>query len=585
MNLTGRSVSRSGLQIEGYHGADAVAILRSPGFQDKWRSLFARCPWASCMQLPEYVLTWYDYYGDESEPLVLASFSASGELQGLLTLAVDKQTRLLTFAGAHQAEYQVWLAPPGEQRFIGDALQRLGDLGFSVLQFKYAPAGTPLEWLSQEQHRWGRTTVLDQVRRPLMRIGGAEEIRDSLGKKSNRSRINRLERSGPLRFRQLHQPEELDVLADDIIQFTDFRQGAIHGSFPFRGDPRKYAFCRALMQFPGLIHVTAMTLADKVIAVHIGMVNGKQIASGIIAHSPFVAEHSPGKLHILYLGLLLAEQGVAEFDLTPGGDAYKERFATHHDHAYRMTVFLNRGAWLRHRASAVCMRGLKRLATILGIDSRKALAKASLTISRLSHVSLTQAVRRVWSTTEMRFYRMPVTQVPHQLPTEIVREGALSDLLCYQPAESWQPDKRTFLSTAMSRIEKGSRFYTRAEDGLLVHWGWLTIGQTRAHITEVQHEYEYPPRSAVLWDYYTHPNYQKREYLFNSLTLMLHELGKLQDLEFTYIAVQAENWPSRRVIEKVGFQYQDSIVRRKRFFSVQFSAPPVSNRGTQKIRL
>jgi RimJ/RimL family protein N-acetyltransferase len=113
----------------------------------------------------------------------------------------------------------------------------------------------------------------------------------------------------------------------------------------------------------------------------------------------------------------------------------------------------------------------------------------------------------------------------------------------------------------------------RSEDGLLVHYGWATVGETKGFITEVQHEYQYPPNSAVLWDYYTHPQYRERGFYSTSLRQMLHDVAGREGVEFIYIAVLSDNRASRSVIEKTGFEYQGSIIRRKRFGSETFSFP------------
>src|SRR5687768_18143535 len=49
---------------------------------------------------------------------------------------------------------------------------------------------------------------------------------------------------------------------------------------------------------------------------------------GINSFAAAYARYSPGIIHFLLLGKLLAEEGVAVFDLTPGADAYKDTLAT-----------------------------------------------------------------------------------------------------------------------------------------------------------------------------------------------------------------------------------------------------------------
>jgi CelD/BcsL family acetyltransferase involved in cellulose biosynthesis/RimJ/RimL family protein N-acetyltransferase len=575
------STLRADPNLQVNRGASALTLLCSADFLQRWKALFDACPWGTCFQLPEYGLTWYDFYQEAYEPLVVHQVASDGSLRGLLLLAEHKQTRNLTFAGAHQAEYQVWLALPGEQDFIENALLELRNRGFSRLQFTYVPTGTPLEWFVSGRLRWGRTSDLRPVRKPLMQVSDTEEIRTSLRKKSNKSRINRLQRRGPLTFQQVQTPDELDAFAESFTLYTDFRQGAAHGGCPFSDDPHKYPFHRALLQYPDLIHVTVLKAGEELIAAHIGMVNRREVTLGIIAHSPFVAADSPGKLLVLYLGLLLSDQGISEFDLTPGGDSYKDRFATHYSEAYQLTVFLDRQLWWRSGACAGCVGAAKESAKCLRLDPRRVVAKASALgrgISRISFSSLVRWADRVtarwlWSTTEMRFYRMTASQA-QQMPTDAkISEGSIADLLCYVPFERGQPSKQAFLNSALNRIDKGSLIYSRSEDGLLVHCGWAKVGETKSFITEVQHEYEYPPDSAVLSDYYTHPQYRGRGFYSSSLRQMLHDVAGREGVEFIYIAVLSDNRASRSVIEKTGFEYQGSIIRRKRFRSETYSLP------------
>jgi CelD/BcsL family acetyltransferase involved in cellulose biosynthesis len=59
----------------------------------------------------------------------------------------------------------------------------------------------------------------------------------------------------------------------------------------------------------------------------------------VITHAEAFARYSPGSVLIFQLASQLAGQGYKYFDLTPGDDAYKERFATAHDEAFFARVF------------------------------------------------------------------------------------------------------------------------------------------------------------------------------------------------------------------------------------------------------
>jgi CelD/BcsL family acetyltransferase involved in cellulose biosynthesis/RimJ/RimL family protein N-acetyltransferase len=557
-----------------YRDAEADRYLASPDVQTDWLALWDQCPWATGLQRPEFVGTWYRCYAERYRPLIVVRYWADGRLDGLMTLAVDKRGGALVFAGAFQADYHAWLARPGPQTFITAALNELSRLGFASLTFLCLPPDSPLDWLEGE---WRGRSVLQPVRKPLMDVGDGDEARESLRKKSNKSRMNRLARSGPIEFVELKTVEELDRDYDDIIEFTDFRHGAIHSVCPFAEDPYKRTFFRELLRQPEFLHVTVMRAGGKPVAAHIGMRSRREVILGIICYSPFVAEHSPGKLHMLNLALLLQQQGFSALDLTPGGDPYKDRFATRDEQAYLLTVFFDSKqrarTWLRGR--------VVRAAVALGFRPEKLKQYRSLAVKAISSPARAiravarMALTRLWSTTEMRFYRLPAALLPREPPDDAFQRDSLAGLLSYRQDPSL-PSKHEFLSGAMAAIEAGAHVYTCVRDNRLIHYGWLSPRATKSFITEVQHEFIYPPNSAVLWNFFTHPSCRGQGLYSRSLRRMLADISLIPDIEFAYIAVLADNWASRRVIEKTGFLYQASIIRRNRLNKTRFTFQDVS---------
>ncbi len=571
--MTTQPVTCPPTSVQVYSQAEAERLLESSEFQSHWRILWGECPWGTALQTPEFACTWYRCYQQRYSPLILVRYTAGGRMDGLLLLAVESATGRLTFAGAHQSEYNVWLALPGDQTFVSEALQGLGKLGFSSVSFTYLPPGTPLDWL---ESGWKERSNLRVVRRPLLTVSSPDAMTESLTKKKNRRRLEKLQAGQSLEFVELQSPDELDPYYDEIIDFCDFRQGAVHGSCPFHGDPRKRSFYRALMEQHGLLHVTVFKSGDKLLGAHIGIRNKDEVMLGIVAHSPFLAEHSPGKLHILQLGLMLHSQGFSRLDLTPGGDAYKDDRATEYDEAHALTVFLDGKALARHRMSSGLHRFSKAVARMLHLD-RDRISRLSLLAKRAvanpirAVGSLARLLkRRMWSSTEMRFYRIEAAKVEPSSANN-ARKDCLRDLLCYEPADQSERSKQSFLSDVMTRIEAGVHSYTVVRDNRLVHYGWLTERSEQSFITEVQHPYQYPPNSAVMWDFYTHPASRGQGLYSQSLKQIMSDSAADPGTDFIYIAVLADNMPSRKAIEKAGFTYHESIVRKVRFGAVTFT--------------
>ena len=553
-----------------YQEAAAERLLASSEFQAQWQNLFEKCPWGTCFQTSAFVCTWYRCYGELYQPLLLVRFAANGQMDGLLTLAVDRTTGDVTFAGAHHAEYRVWLALPGEQTFIVDALEQLRRLGFVSLSFAYLPPRSPTEWL---QGQWAQSVIVRRERKPFMDVGDGADPQESLRKKRNKKRMGRFQRAGALEFLQLTSPEELDWYYEDIIVFTDFRHGALHNSYPFAGDPRKRLFFRELMRSSGLMHVTVMRAGGCLASAHLGFKNRNEVTLGLLCYSPFFSDHSPGKFHILQLALLLHQQGISRLDLTPGGDSYKDRFATGYEEVSSMTVFFDARALARRQVGMRSRSYAKRAALALGLERaniaryESLLRKAASNPVRAARSIMHMLKRRVWGTTEMRFYRLRAGEISQQIGDPAIMRDSLRDLLCYEPAEAIQSSKQQFLRAAMSRIEAGRHVYTHVQEGRLVHYGWLTTREIKSLITEVGCEYAYPHCTAVMWDFYTFPSSRGQGWYSRSLRHILSDVAAIAGTEYVYIAVLANNWPSRRVIEEVGFKYHNSIVRITRFGS------------------
>ncbi len=226
----------------------------------------------------------------------MLGLGACGELTGLLTLARDRRSGVLVMAGMPHGEYCVWLAlPETGDSFIQTALDSLQrEFPKGRLTFRFLPPNTPLGWL-RAGGKWNRLSDLKPTPRPLMAIGDGNRIRESLRKKSNKKHLKRLERLGKLEFQRVRTFADIEHDINDVVDFCDLRQGGVNNSLPFRNDPYKLPFYTALFDVPGLLHTTVWRLDGRVISAHIGIRDRGQVVLGIITHSPFLAEDSPGK--------------------------------------------------------------------------------------------------------------------------------------------------------------------------------------------------------------------------------------------------------------------------------------------------
>ncbi len=545
-------------------GADADLLLRDRAFQQQWHSLYSSCPWATIFQGADFVTTWYKVYREPFKPLLVTETLADGSLSGLLTLAITPNSQRLVFAGAEQAEYHTWLARSDNgDTFIAAAMELIGaSFPGLKLTFQYLPLAAPKQWLKDRQ--WAQTTILDLWIRPLMKLGDGSSLQKSLKKSSNKSRLNRMKRLGDVQFEQLREPAALAAVFDDIIGYYDFRQGAVNDSVYFQTDPCRKPFYLALMEIPDLLHVTVLKIDELVVAAHLGLSDGKSCVLGIPAHSPVHAVHSPGKLQLLMLGVELAKQGFDALDLTPGGDAYKERFATDRDEVHILTVFLNDSRWQKQRAELKTWARVKAgsiAKSVLGATGIKlATAKKSIEqVRRLRLGTVKNLSQKLSGKIEYRVYVYPANAARTENQLHSVNKDCLNDLLLFQPVDSRQT-RQDFLSLCLTRLEAGQHVYTRVEQDCLVEVCWLVERQEKLVLGDLNQEYVFEPDSAMIHDYWLDPSSRDRTNSRALLQQILNDALFIYGAKQVYITAMADD-PWRDAIESTGFTYSQSICK------------------------
>lgn len=538
-------------------------LLTSPSFQAAWRQLYNDCPWATPFQSPCFVLSWLDVYKKEYSPLVVCEWSDNGSLKGLLILARGEDERSLSVAGGHQAEYQTWLADDS-RTFIVDALSAVEQQipGFRLI-FRNIPDNASSEALFNSREFRGRCEVL-QHDRPLWKID-SDELASSLRKKSNKSRLNRLKRHGNLSFKRIVDAEEFSSALDPIIPFYDLRQGAVNDSYPFLHDGKKKPFhTRLFSDCPELLHVTVMTLDDQPISMHVGIQSKDAVHLAIIAHSPMLARYSPGKIHLLLLASRLIEEGTPCLDLTPGGDPWKERYASEHDSVQTLTIYSSNSIKRADRVTSSALDGIRSTLRAFGISPLTARRQVMKLARPNVHAIKTKIAGSLWTDKEYRIY---VSESPREPDAEEglnhVQRNCIQHLLLFEPAEPWQSRQR-FMQEALNRLEQGEHVYTIADDNVLQHYGWFIELQEEAYFSEVEQRYRYPEKGAVLYDFYTHPGARGQGFYQRTIARMRIDAAQDPAIDRIYISCLADNFPSRHVIEKAGFNYLQSLHLRRR---------------------
>lgn len=455
-----------------FRGDRARTWLDTPSHRAAWQGLLAELPWATLFQAPPFALAWYESYANEQEPLLSAWTSGHGRLEGLLLLARNRRSGALTHVGAHQAEYQACLTRPEDAGWFLDhtlsALARAG-IGHRVT-FSYLPADA-----LPTRPDLRRTLIACPSPSGFVHLGTASATADSWRKKSNRSRLRRLEQLGPLTLRRLADAAELRSAMPRIADWCDLRQGATHAVLPFHDDPRKADFHLRLMA-DGLLHATVLSAGSEPVAYHLGPIDGRTVMLGLTAHSPTLARHSPGKFLLLKLLELLRAEGFARFDLTPGGDPYKERFATGYRQVFQLechsSVVAGTGARLQAGAGMLGRRLLHSAGINPGSVRRTLAALRSRGAALLGGGAVSPMARRPALHTGSPVYWL--RSGSWNPPEAVERPGInrIDHLLRYHPGSANAATLQEFLASAAERLADGHQVHTSLEEGRLLVHGW-----------------------------------------------------------------------------------------------------------------
>ncbi len=542
-------------------GSAAETLLHDPALGQAWDALHARCPWRTVFQSRPFVTAWFETHLPAVQPILLLARDGQGRLRGLLPLGQKRASGELLPPGGNDGEYQGWLADEEwAGAFPAAALAELNRQrpGLEVV-FPFLPPGTPLDWLADSPLRY----ELQTRRRPLLHLEGGRP-QASLRKKSNRSRLNRLERLGEFRFERVTDPGPLERWMDTLIACADLRHGAVHEVLPFGRDPLRRDFLLDL-QRAGLLYTTLLTIDGELVSAHLDPIGEGVVHLGAIAHAPGYAAHSPGKLHILLLAQRLAEEGFATFDLTPGGDAYKERFADDHDEIHRLRVFGGARPYLAHttvrtagNAARSALRAVRIQPHTAWVSARRVLDVQPRRVAGL----VRQASQRVRRDGEYRLYSCDL-RTPPEPPESPVPCNQLGDLLAYRPPKG--ATRQGFLAQALERLEQGCRVYTLRQDTRLAYWGWVMEAAPALDAQAVGQQFRLPERSVCLFDLGGAPAIDEPALLDRTLRQMLTDLAGRDGLERAYLGLPADREDLCRQVEQLGFLHELSGYERVRW--------------------
>lgn len=455
--------------------AEVYSLLSTELFQTQWNTLFARCPWASGFQNPGYIQAWYSIYRDKYRAVLVLDRDDRGELRAILPLCLRPGSRQLCHAGDMQAGYQAWLAPDeaGGNDFMRQAVALVRNaFPRARLRLRYLAPGVPLDWLEHADMR--HAIELQAHPRPLLKFGDGGQIRKSLAKKNNRTRMRQLRKLGDVRIENLTDPVARHALLEQLMPLYDARHLSIRGIPPFGIDPLFTRFAKTLLDVPGLLHVSALRVGEQLAFGQLSIRSPGMLHMGLSAHNPWMSHQSPGKLHLFLLSQMLMQEGYTCLDLTAGGDLYKERFANDHDTVHALTVYPSRSARVigrvKHGLRESIKRRLVRAATTPRQLRHTAFRARGLISTEMCHSAAGWLRRSILGQQAMVLVKPGPTPEAPNSPDFPVRRDCMQDLSSCGGSR-WA--RWRFMEECVRRCERGEHVYTVRLGNEIAHCTWV----------------------------------------------------------------------------------------------------------------
>lgn len=550
--------------------ADAERMIEDVEFLDQWGRLHENCPWAGAFQSPAFARSWYRCYTPDYAPLLIISRTSAG-LDGILPLAISADGSSICHLGdtLSAAGGQAWLCRMEDaMQFPKRAVRLLQQQVRLPLEIHNLPNGLPLDWLHHHDIR--RTVSFVRTQRPLLRFCAHTDLEAEVRKLDDVAAA--LEKTGPLSLVRIEGSTQLRGLISDILLYQNLRQAALHVNPPPFQQARRRALNLLLSDSPGLMYATVLKAGDRVVSAQIALIQKRRIHLTALVANPNLIPLHPERLHLRMLARQLYADNFCQLDFPADGDPQWSEMANAHEASRHVTIHPTR----RHKVARQVREQSARAARVIFTGLRLPPGKFENLADRLRRVTPMELIRGrannlrrfIRDRLELRVYRARLEDLPPSRRHADIACNQFDHLLLYEPRKAWQ-SRRTFIRSALDRINQDTKLFTSAEDHRLLHHIWLKWNPGTMLIPDVQMEYDFPPNSVYLFDAYTDFDSRDKGICSRAVQTMIQDIRETGSCRYIYICVAANNYASRHIFEKMGFQYQTSLMRTVTFGHVR----------------
>ncbi|HEX9401179.1 MAG TPA: GNAT family N-acetyltransferase [Anaeromyxobacter sp.] len=348
--------------VDEVRGRAAFEALRA-----EWDALVARGPVDVPFASHAWLSAWLEAFAPAAEPLVLVARGRGGAALGMAAFLVQSWrglVRLVAPANDHSCRVE-WALGPDPGSAVAALWVHLRDrVRWDVLLLRDVPRDGPTSALLEPLARADRhlTGRWESLRTPFIRLGGpsAEERTSARFRANLRRRTRRLLELGAVAVRRAEAPDEVDGAVRDFLALeASGWKGA--GGTAIALDPALVRFYARLARDAaarGALAIRALTLDDRPVAVHLGLVHRGIYHLPKTAYDERLASVSPGQLLQREVLAECEARGLAGFDFLGPDMPWKRDWEPEHAphdwlYVYRPSLSGRVVHSLRHRVRPV----------------------------------------------------------------------------------------------------------------------------------------------------------------------------------------------------------------------------------------
>lgn len=491
-----------------------LEITRNTEFISDWQELANKSQEFTLIQEPDLVISWYEAYKSQYDPLLVIAYSKSiKKIIGILPLAVSLKTDELSHAGDEQAEYNGWVCEKEyEEEFLINSLVLLRDkLKLNQWNWGWIPPNANTNWLfSKKLEENGISVNIGTSELPIYDLSDQERIDKIKKSKSTKSKINRLKRTGELRIERITDLAKAEQVFVDLKKISNFRNMAVYDNMPFsNNDSNKEKWHLNHLDGSDSVHFTVLWQGDEFLACNFGFCSDDTVIIGLFTYNPVQGAHSPGNVFLIELIDFIKKEGFQYLDLSPGGDPYKERFSNTHIALTKPVFCFNSRCKFKTKVITYLKNKIKEKYSYRDLINIKSKIKR-----KFSGITNGHKKSEVF-----RF--SPEDSNDDHVKFNLQR---YDDLLLYKEEKGCKKHNEVIFSS-LKNFERGDLLYTLVEDERLVFSAWVSLSGKKHWDKELDEFTSITANNILVYDIHFGKN--------NSSSKLLNEFASM--LYSTYV--------------------------------------------------